>query len=232
MIIISEKKHISTIISSINKVYNRAKINGKLSVKDIYYLHVIYKLLTNDLFDLTLDENNVLVTTYNKLTYLSKDICPPIILKTYQTTPIIKFEQAEVEDCNNIIKNKSILYWQEVYTLNNSQITNLVDDTNYLVDKPSDTYENFEIGKNIDYTKVGKIVFLALESDNKDFVITDVLNNDVTHTFSLTYLPQLNATLFISDNNYAYGIMFFRFKKLPTELNQQIFNNIFNNIFA
>ena len=102
MIIISEKKHISTIISSINKVYNKAKINGKLSIKDIYYLHVIYKLLTNDLFDLTLDENNLLVTTYNKLSYLSKDICPPIILKTYQTNLV----NYNIECWDTYVKNR------------------------------------------------------------------------------------------------------------------------------
>ena len=105
------------------------------------------------------------------------------------------------------------MYWQEIYTLNNSQITELIDDTSYLTDKPSDTYENFEIGKNIDYTKVGKIVFLALESDTVNYIIKDVLNNDVTHTFNISLIPQLNATLFISDNNYSHGIMNFKIIK-------------------
>ena len=230
MINITIKNHLGVLIGSIDKIYKKAQMVGKLESKEVYYLNIIYKLLNNS--ELTNSQNNQLITFYNKLSFYSDNICPPKVIKKYQTTPKPKFEQAEVTDCNTVISNKSILYWQEVYTLNNSQITDLVDDTNYLTDKPSDTYENFEIGKNIDYTKVGKIVFLALESDNRDFTITDVLNNDVTHTFSLTYLPQLNATLFISDNNYAHGTMFFRFKKLPTELNQQIFNNIFNNIFA
>ena len=230
MINITIKNHLGVLIGSIDKIYKKAQTVGKLESKEVYYLNIIYKLLNNS--ELTNSQNNQLITFYNKLSFYSDNISPPKVIKKYQTTPKHKFEQTEVTDCNTVPSNKSILYWQEIYTLNNSQITNLVDDTNYLIDKPSDTYENFEIGKNIDYTKVGKIVFLALESDNRDFIITDVLNNDVTHTFSLTYLHQLNATLFISDNNYAHGIMFFRFKKLPTELNQQIFNNIFNNIFA
>jgi hypothetical protein len=230
MIEITIKQHLSVLIGSIEKIYNKAVLTGKLEVKDIYYLNGIYKLLNK--VELTNSQNNMLINYYNKLAYYSDTICPPKVIKKYQTTPIPKFQQLESTDCNTYPKNKSILYWQEVYTLNDSQITDLVDDTNYLTDKPSDTYENFEIGKNIDYNKVGKIIFLALESDNKDFIITDVLNNDVTHAFSLTYLPQLNATLFISENIYAHGTIFFRFKKLPTELNQQIFNNIFNNIFA
>ena len=230
MINITIKNHLGVLISSIDKIYKKAQLHGKLETKEIYYLNIIFKLLNK--LELTNSQNNQLINFYNKLSFYSNNICPPKVIKKYQTTPKFKFEQAENTDCNNYPKNKAILYWQELYTLDNTAITDLVDNTNYLVDKPSDTYENFEIGKNIDYTKVGKIVFLALESDNREFVVTDVLNNDVTHTFTLTYLPQLNATLFISDNIYAHGTMFFRFKKLPTELNQQIFNNIFNNIFA
>lgn len=211
MINITIKNHLGVLIGSIDKIYKRAQMVGKLESKEVYYLNIIYKLLNNS--ELTNSQNNQLITFYNKLSFYSDNICPPKIIKKYQTTPKPKFEQAEVTDCNTVISNKSILYWQEVYTLNNSQITELVDNTNYLVDKPSDTYENFEIGKNIDYTKVGKIVFLALESDTLNYTIKDVLNNDVTHTFNISLIPQLNATLFISDNNYSHGIMNFKIIK-------------------
>ena len=211
MINITIKNHLGVLIGSIDKIYKRAQTVGKLESKEIYYLNIIYKLLNN--LELTNSQNNQLITFYNKLSFYSDNICPPKIIKKYQTTPKPKFEQAEVTDCNTVISNKSILYWQEVYTLNNSQITELVDNTNYLVDKPSDTYENFETGKNIDYTKVGKIVFLALESDTVNYIIKDVLNNDVTHTFNISLIPQLNATLFISDNNYSHGTMNFKIIK-------------------
>ena len=211
MINITIKNHLGVLIGSIDKIYKRAQMVGKLESKEVYYLNIIYKLLNNS--ELTNSQNNQLITFYNKLSFYSDNICPPKVIKKYQTTPKPKFEQAEVTDCNTVISNKSILYWQEVYTLNNSQITNLVDDTNYLVDKPSDTYENFEIGKNIDYTKIGKIVFLALESDTVNYIIKDDLNIDVTHTFDISLIPQLNATLFISDNNYSHGIMNFKIIK-------------------
>lgn len=211
MINITIKNHLGVLIGSIDKIYKRAQMVGKLESKEVYYLNIIYKLLNN--LELTNSQNNQLITFYNKLSFYSDNICPPKVIKKYQTTPKPKFEQAEVTDCNTVISNKSILYWQEVYTLNNSQITELVDNTNYLVDKPSDTYENFEIGKNIDYTKIGKIVFLALESDTVNYIIKDVLNNDVTHTFNISLIPQLNATLFISDNNYSHGIMNFKIIK-------------------
>ena len=211
MIDITIKNHLGVLIGSIDKIYKKVQMTGKLESKEIYYLNIIYKLLNT--LELTNSQNNQLITFYNKLSFYSDNICPPKVIKKYQTTPKPKFEQAETIDCNTYPKNKSILYWQEVYTLNNSQITELVNNTNYLVDKPSDTYENFEIGKNIDYTKVGKIVFLALESDTVNYIIKDVLNNDVTHTFNISLIPQLNATLFISDNNYSHGIMNFKIIK-------------------
>jgi hypothetical protein len=211
MITINVKNHLGVLIGSIEKIYKKAQISGKLESVDIYYLNIIYKLLNNS--ELTNTENNKLIDFYNKLSFYSENICPPKIIKKYQTTPKVVFEQAENTDCNTVPMNKSILYWQEIYTLNNSQITELVDDTNYLANIPSDTYENFEIGKNIDYTKVGKVVFLALESDTVNYTIKDVLNNDVTHTFNITLIPQLNATLFISDNIYSHGIMNFKIIK-------------------
>jgi hypothetical protein len=211
MINITIKNHLGVLISSIDKIYKKAQLRGKLETKEIYYLNIIYKLINK--LELTNSQNNQLVSFYNKLSFYSDKICPPKVIKKYQTTPKPKFEQTENTDCNTYPKNKVILYWQEVYTLNNSQITNLVDDTNYLVDKPSDTYENFEIGKNIDYTKIGKIVFLALESNTINYIIKDDLNIDVTHTFNISLIPQLNATLFISDNNYSHGIMNFKIIK-------------------
>ena len=211
MIEITIKQHLSVLIGSIEKIYNKAVLTGKLEVKDIYYLNSIYKLLNK--VELTNSQNNMLINYYNKLAYYSDTICPPKVIKKYQTTLIPKFQQLESTDCNTYSKNKSILYWQEVYTLNNSQITDLVDNTNYLIDKPSDTYENFEINKNIDYNKVGKIVFLALESNTTNYQIKDDLNNDVTHTFNIQLVPILNATLFISDNIYSYGTINFKIIK-------------------
>jgi hypothetical protein len=211
MIEITIKNHLGVLIGSIEKIYKRAQLVGKLEIIDIYYLNIIYKLLNK--LELTNDENNQLIDYYNKLSFYSENICPPKVIKKYQTTPKPKFEQAENTDCNTVIKNQSILYWQEVYTLNNSQITELVDDTNYLVNIPSDTYENFELGKNIDYTKIGKIVFLALESNTTDYIVKDGLDNNVTHTFNIQLIPELNATLFISDNTYSHGIMKFKIIK-------------------
>ena len=60
---------------------------------------------------------------------------------------------------------------------------------------------------------VGKIIFLALESNTIDYIVKDNLNINVTHTFEITLIPHLNATLFISDNNYSHGTMNFKIIK-------------------
>lgn len=227
MIEITIKQHLSVLISSIEKIYNKARLEGKLNIKDLYYLNFIYKLLTK--VELTNEQNNILINYYNQLSYYSDNICPPKVIKKYQTTPKPKFEQTEKTDCNTYLKNKSILYWQEDYLLTNEQILDFVDNTNYLVTKPSDTYPNFEIGKDIEYSKIGKIIFLALESNTTNYIVKDALNNDVTHTFNIQLVPVLNATLFISDNIYSYGTMNF---KIIKQQDVSIFNNIFNNIFS
>ncbi len=212
MINITIKNHLGVLIGSIDKIYKKAQMVGKLESKEVYYLNIIYKLLNNS--ELTNSQNNQLITFYNKLSFYSDSICPPKVIKKYQTTPKPKFEQAEVTDCNTYPKKKEILYWQEDYTLDNTDIEQLLDDTNYLIDIPSDTYPNFELGKDIEYSKIGKVIFLALESSTINYSIIDSIGNDVTHTFNINLVPILNATLFISDNTYSYGTMNFKIKQL------------------
>ena len=43
MIDITIKSHIGVVVSSIDKIYKKAKLNGKLEIQEIYYLNIIYK---------------------------------------------------------------------------------------------------------------------------------------------------------------------------------------------
>lgn len=207
MIQIKDKQHVSVIIESLNKIYKKAKIYGKLEIKDIYYLNILKKLLDNEMFILSLDENNLIINLYNKLSFNSKIICPPIIYKDYQTTPIKKFEQAEVKDCNNYNSFKRIFYWQEEFEVTKSQIENNIN-FDYLDDKPYDSYEVFEIGKDISLDKIGYLSFFLLDSLETDqYIIKDILNNDVTHAFTNSYNNSLKGHLFISNNKYTHSLM-------------------------
>lgn len=211
MIEIKIKSHLSVLISSIEKIYKKAQINGQLNIKELYYLNTIYKLLNN--VELTNDQNNKLISLYNQLTYYSDNICPPKIIKKYQTTSKPKFEQAETTDCNTYAANKAIYYWQEPYSLNEADILLLLENPSYLADKAFDTYPNFDVGKNIDYTDIGKLVFVAIDANTTDLKIYDALNNDVTHTFDKTLYPIANGVIFISQNIYSHQNINFKIKE-------------------
>ena len=214
---INEKSHYSTIISSLNKEYKKTKIGKTITPNDIYLLDVVYNLLQGCCLELSDIETKKLLKIYNTLLHSSKIICNNNYQEVYQMSKKDKFIQAEKTDCNTIPiqpKVTKIYYWQEQsYLTTITDIIPLLTSTNYFTDKLFDTYSNFEnIGKTINYPYLGRICFYATESDNKNFIITDVLNNDVTNIFNIIYLSDLNATLFVSKDFYIPSNIFFKFK--------------------
>jgi hypothetical protein len=129
------------------------------------------------------------------------------------------FIQAEKTDCNTIpvkLTDNNIYYWQEEsYTTTIENIILLVDDEGYFTNKLSDTYNNFKnTGKTITYEDLGRICFYAVKSDNKNFKITDILNNDITDIFDIEYVVDLNSTLFVSKDFYSPSDIFFKIIKI------------------
>ena len=233
MNLVSEKVHYSTIISSLNKQYSQSKLGISITPNDIYLLEIIYKLLNDNYIEISKDEKKLLLNIYRNILYKSKHVC----YSNYNCNVYSNFKnktiQADKTDCNNIpnVSKYNIYYWQEE-DLNTTieDIIPLTYNNGYFVNKSSDTYDNFEnIGKTISYSNIGRICFYATESDNKSFIVTDILNNDITNIFDIIYLADSNATLFVSKNFYSYGNIFFKFKQ-TTELNI-IFDVQFNNIF-
>ena len=216
---INEKSHYSTIISSLNKEYKKTKIGKTITPNDIYLLDVVYNFLYNTTLDLSDIEIKKLLKIYNTLLHTSKIICNNNYQEIYQMSKKDVFIQAQKTDANNIplqpIVNK-IYYWQEqsyITTINN--IIPLLTTTNYFTNKLFDSYTNFEnIGKTINYPYLGRICFYATESDNKNFIITDILNNNVTDIFDTNYSSTLNNTLFVSKDFYTSSDIFFKFKKI------------------
>lgn len=216
---INEKSHYSTIISSLNKEYKKTKIGKTITPNDIYLLDVVYNLLQGCCLELSDIETKKLLKIYNTLLHGSKIICNNNYQEVYQMSKTDKFIQAEKDDCNTIPtqpKVTKIYYWQEQsYLTTITNIIPLLTSTNYFTNKLFDTYSNFEnIGKTINYPYLGRICFYATESDNKNFIITDVLNNDVTDVFDTNYSSTLNNTLFVSKDFYAPSDIFFKLKQL------------------
>ena len=146
-----------------------------------------------------------------------------------------KFIQAEKTDCNTIPLQSTptkIYYWQEEsYLTTIEDIQPLTYNEEYFTDKLFDTYDNFEnIGKTINYENIGRICFYATESNDQQFIITDILNNDVTDIFDIVYLSDSNNTLFVSKDFYTPSDIYFKIIKTNT-LNNLIFDIEFNNIF-
>ena len=56
-------------------------------------------------------------------------------------------------------------------------------------------------------------VLMVMPEKKVEDSIKYILNNNITHTFTIIIIPQLNATLFISDNNYSHGTMNFKIIK-------------------
>lgn len=73
--------HQYTIIASINKIYNHAKVYGILKPKELYLLNIIYKLL-NDC-DSCHDTDKNLVSLYYKILNSSKLLCKQDNVKDY-----------------------------------------------------------------------------------------------------------------------------------------------------
>lgn len=215
MLEISEKAHTSVLIGSLDKVYRQTLLGNKINSNDIYLLNIIFKLLDGCCLELTNNQKRTLSDLYRKLYFKSKQICPGPTIRKYQITKTPKFIQAETTDCNTYPHANKIFYWQEesISTLL-ADIQPLVDDTNYLDDKLFDTFTNFESGKNIEYTNIGRICFLAMESNTINYEIKDEDNIDVTDAFDIVLVPSINSTLFVSKNYFSHGNINFKIKKL------------------
>ena len=214
---INEKSHYSTIISSLNKEYKKTKIGKTITPNDIYLLDVVYNLLQGCCLELSDIETKKLLKIYNTLLHGSKIICNNNYQEVYQMSKKDKFIQAEKTDCNTIPiqpKVTKIYYWQEQsYLTTITDILPVLTSTNYFTNKLFDTYSNFEnTGKTINYPYLGRICFYATESDNKNFIITDILNNDVTDIFDIIYISDSNDTLLVTKDFYTPSDIFFKFK--------------------
>ena len=216
---INEKSHYATVISSLNKEYKKTKIGKTISPNDIYLLDVIYDFLYGTNLQISDIEIKKLLKMYNIILHSSRIICNNNYQEVYQMTKKDKFIQAKKTDCNNVPlhpKVSKIYYWQEQnYLTTIDNILLQIPNIRYFANKLFDTYSNFEnIGKTINYNYLGRLCFYATESNNQKFIVTDILNNDVTDVFDTNYSSTLNNTLFVSKDFYTPSDIFFKLKQL------------------
>ena len=216
---INEKSHYATLISSLNKEYKKTKTGKSINPIDIYLLDIVYNFLYGTNLALSVIEVKKLLKMYNIILHGSRIICNNNYQEVYQMTKKDKFIQAKKTDCNNVPlqpKVSKIYYWQEQnYLTTIDDILLQIPNVGYFTNKLFDTYSNFEnIGKTINYNYLGRLCFYATESNNQKFIVTDVLNNDVTDVFDTNYSSTLNNTLFVSKDFYTPSDIFFKLKQL------------------
>jgi len=234
MLEINELNNTSVLISSLDKIYNLGRLNGKLKSIDLYVLNIIFNLLNGCCIELTNDQRKNLMELYRYFYFNTEYICPVSNIQGYVNPKISQFTQAESIDCNQYPIKDKIYYWQESnYNSTAESIFYQVDDNGYFTNKLNDTKKSFETGKYIGYSEIGKICFAITESkDTETYKIYDSLNNDVTHTFTRLFVNSMDIILFVSNNIYSHGTIFFKIKKTNNVYDDNsIFDDTFNNIF-
>ena len=110
--------------------------------------------------------------------------------------------------------NTEVYYWQLDNT--DQDITSVIPliTVPFLADLPKVPFADFEVGKIITYTEIGRICFAISPTQVQDFVITDSLNNDITDAFDVDYIEDLDLALFVSKAVYSYSTIYFKFKKI------------------
>lgn len=110
-------------------------------------------------------------------------------------------------------KNKKVYYWQETnLALDLGDIQVLLTPT-YLAAKDDLPYKIFEDGYVVDYTNVGRPVFVLDDVDDADYAIIDALNNNVTETFDVQYISGTRQALFVSKEFISVSDIYFKFKQ-------------------
>lgn len=216
MIYINEKRHISTIISSLNKDYKRSKKYGELNPLEIYYIDMIYNLIYNCGLNINDKDINSLISLYNKISYKSENICQNKELKPFHLNVKPTFIQPESSDCGSIpndIKNK-IYFWQQNSLTDRIAEVKLLITESFLSTKYYHSPEAFEQGRDLAYDSIGVICFLDDNSTTTNYEIKDQLGNIVTDAFRFYNSLAKRQTLIVSKNIYSFGEMFFKIKKL------------------
>lgn len=215
MLEINEINNISVIISSLDKIYKKGQLTGKLDSSNLYILNIIYNLLDNCCLELTNEQRILLMNMYRNIYFYSENICKVSNIKKYKIEPKIVFEQAEVTDCNQYTKFENIYYWQEEnfeYTIDD--VLPLISETGFFSNKLFDTEINFNSGVNCSFSKVGYVCFAILDSLETDtYEIYDVLNNNVTNMFDVDYANDIKTKLFVSKNIYSHSTTNLKIKK-------------------
>lgn len=200
MINIKDDVNTSTTIVSLDRVLRLAEVYGDVKINDLYLLNTIYALLNTMCLPLTNNQRKKLISAYNTLAFKSNEVCTDVMLKSFQQPMKNKVSRSFVNP-NSIVKNKSINYWKAPMFSENEEIIEMLD-RSFLGSQSFNTREAFNQGSNVSQQGIGKICLFLNTLSNTNITIKDTLDNDVTNTFTIGYIPTLNGVLIISNLMY------------------------------
>ena len=147
------------------------------------------------------------------------DLAEAEYIKTkYNSTKILKCIKKlgiDIDDINELfLQDMNVFYWQLPDLF--QTITDIIPifNNNYLSDKNFSPLEEFEEGKIVPYTSIGRIAFAIQETDILNFQLLDSLGNDITDEFDAHHFAGIRTVLFVSKFPYSYSNIFFKFKKI------------------
>lgn len=117
-------------------------------------------------------------------------------------------------DCEIIDDITKVFFWQLQSISEDLDSVKADFSQMYLESKPFMSLPVFEQGFVVNYETVGKICFAVQKTQSTDWQITDFLNNDLTDQFQSFYDDLTKTAVFVSNNNYNYGSIYFKFKKI------------------
>jgi len=107
---------------------------------------------------------------------------------------------------------KKIYFWQLINISDKiDSVINALSNT-YFQDKESKLLSEFEQGLTVDYSKIGSICFAVANTEEKAYLIFDILGNNITNSFDIYYDSTLKVYVFVSKNFQSYSSIFFKFK--------------------
>ncbi len=179
-----------------NKVYGNEELTDIINKLIGYYYFAFYFKDTLLAID---DEEKDYINTKYKFTKISK---------------CMKKVGITITDAIEIFENGGRVYYWQLESIE-EDIDNVLSllSSSYLNNQPNIDYIEFEQGKNVIYTGLGRIVFVVSPTQVQDFEIRDSLNNNITDEFDNSYNLTLNAAIFVSKSYYNPMTLYFKFKK-------------------
>lgn len=233
---INEVNHASVLNASLTKIYNQARIKGKLDSTDLYLLNVLFKYLNDCNLILTRDQRKKLECIYNVIYNTSPDICKVSGLQSFKSANSFKtkFTVADKTDQPTPPLIPKVYYWQEPTPFTEyPDIVNAIVNNKYLLTKPFINKTSFTFTLEVKLDFIGRVCF-AFEPGftSSGFVIKDVLGNEITHAFTRHEILETKVVLFVSEWVHSHGVFTLTIIETPGEEDIKIFNNVYNNIFA